>query len=104
MLARRGVDVIAIDIYEGMPEVGLFFPETKIEDGVEFIARNGGCSDRALFMCWPSGYAPAHKRFSCSELTSMRSCVAKFERMKCRGHWEVVGSTPVKSDFFVLFQ
>ncbi|PNW75576.1 hypothetical protein CHLRE_12g532300v5 [Chlamydomonas reinhardtii] len=69
LLSRRGVDVVAVDTggemffqdspaaREALPFIigaKRYFPEMQECDGPEFLARHGGCPDRALLMCWVS--------------------------------------------------
>ncbi|KAG2438750.1 hypothetical protein HXX76_005294 [Chlamydomonas incerta] len=50
LLSRRGVDVVAVD--NG---------EEYVADGPEFLARHGGCRDRALLLCWAATWELADK-------------------------------------------
>ncbi len=54
LLKARGADVVAVDdgVEYGV-EGATWFPSTVIEEGSAYLRQNGGCGDRALFLCWP---------------------------------------------------
>lgn len=52
LLRGYGADVIAVDPH---PASRHFIWDTIRRKGEEYLTDQGGCPDRALFMCWPRG-------------------------------------------------